>query len=209
MAAAQEVMMGADVKVSTDSNGKPVRINNYADLQQRIDKNADLFVDKMLKAIPQLEQMLPKDALKKQITESTTEDNILNSLRWSTSPLALNGKTIVTGAQEEYTNEQGIKMKRMYFVNGQAVTTNSSMNMSKEEMKQLIIAQVTKLMPEQAEMIKQNIDQLISTGMLKIDMKETATYELQDDGWVKAIKAESTNETMGQKMTINTNITMK
>ena len=40
----------------------------------------------------------------------------------------------------------------------------------------------------------------MSTGMLKMDHKETATYELQDDGWVKSIVVESTTETMGQQV---------
>lgn len=209
LAAAQEMLMGVDVCMATNNEGKPLRITNYAAIKQDVDKKADVFVDKLLKAVPQLEQVLSKDVLKQQITENTTEDKLLKSLQGATSPLLLNGKTIMTGAQEEYTNEQGIKMKRMYFVNGKNVTTNSSMNMTKEETKQLIIEQVSKIMPEQAEMIKQNIDQVMATGMVNISMKETATYELQDDSWVKSIKAETINESMGQKMTINTTTTMK
>lgn len=209
LAAAQEMLMGIDVCMATNNEGKPLRITNYATIKQDVDKKADVFVDKLLKAVPQLEQVLSKDVLKQQITENTTEDKLLKSLQGATSPLLLNGKTIMTGAQEEYTNEQGIKMKRMYFVNGKNVTTNSSMNMTKEETKQLIIEQVSKIMPEQAEMIKQNIDQVMATGMVNISMKETATYELQDDSWVKSIKAETINESMGQKMTINTTTTMK
>lgn len=50
-------------------------------------------------------------------------------------------------------------MKRMYFVNGRNVTVSGSANMSKEELKKLIIEQVEKMMPEQADMVKQNIDQ--------------------------------------------------
>lgn len=209
LAAAQEMLMGVDVCMATNNEGKPLRITNYASIKQDVDKKADVFVEKLLKAVPQLEQVLSKDVLKQQITENTTEDKLLKSLQGATSPLLLNGKTIMTGAQEEYTNEQGIKMKRMYFVNGKNVTTNSSMNMTKEETKQLIIEQVSKIMPEQAEMIKQNIDQVMATGMVNISMKETATYELQDDSWVKSIKAETINESMGQKMTINTTTTMK
>ncbi len=209
LAAAQEVMLGTEVKVATNNEGKPLRITNYAEVKNKINQQADVFIDKMLKAIPQLEQMMSKDALKQQITENTTEEAILASFQACTNPMALNGKTIMTGAQDEYTNDQGVKMKRMYFVNGQTVTTNSTMNMTKDEMKQFIIDQVTKIMPEQAEMVKQNIDQLMATGMMNIDMKETATYEVQTDGWVKSIKLDTTNETMGQKMTVNTTMTLK
>jgi hypothetical protein len=53
-------------------------------------------------------------------------------------------------------------------------------------------------MPAQADMVKENIDQLMNSGMLKIDAKETASYELQDDGWVKTMKVETTYNAMGQ-----------
>jgi polyphosphate kinase len=97
----------------------------------------------------------------------------------------------------------------MYFVNGKNVTTNGSMNMSKDELKAMIIEKVEKLVPDQAELIKQNIDQVMATGMIKFESKETATYELQDDGWVKSIKSESTNEAMGQQTKTTATVTIK
>ena len=86
---------------------------------------------------------------------------------------------------------------------------NSTLNMTKDEMKEMIIKQVEKSAPEQAAMVKENIDQLMSTGMLKMDMKETATYELQADGWVKSIKNETTTETMGQQLVTKSTATLK
>ena len=209
VAAGEEMMKGVVFRLATDKYGKVVKLENYEALKPQIDATADQFADKMFKAVPQLEQMMPKDVLKQQITESLTEESLLKSMQESTSVLALNGKTVMTGAQEEFLNKDGLKMKRMYFVNGKNITTNSSMNMTKEEMKKLIIEQVEKLMPEQANMIKENIDQVMDSGMLKMEMKETATYEMQDDGWMKSIKADTTNESMGQTVTINTVVTLK
>jgi len=45
--------------------------------------------------------------------------------------------------------------------------------------------------------------------MLKMDVKETATYELGDDGWVKSLKSEATQEAMGQKTVSTTTVTLK
>lgn len=45
--------------------------------------------------------------------------------------------------------------------------------------------------------------------MLKLDMKETGSYEYQEDGWVKTIKSENVTENMGQKVTVNTTVTLK
>lgn len=176
VAAAQEVMINIPLLIATDQAGKPLGINNYAEISKKIDTQSDVLIEKMFKAIPQLSMALPKNALKQQILTSLSEEALLKTIQWSVNPMALNGKTIMTGAQEEYINDQGIKMKRMYFVNGRNVTVSGSANMSKEELKKLIIEQVEKMMPEQAEMVKQNIDQLIESGMLKLDMKETGSY---------------------------------
>ena len=83
------------------------------------------------------------------------------------------------------------------------------MDMSKDDLKKLVIAQVEKMAPEQASVVKENIDAVMDSGMIKIDVKETATYELADDNWVKSIKTEGNNETMGQKMTVATTVTLK
>ena len=207
IAATGELMSGLNIQVATDKDGKVVKINNYADVKPELDKRADKLVEQMA-AVPEL-AAIPKDALKNQIKENLTEEKLLATMQQSTSILALNGKTVMTGAQDEYTNDDGLKLKRMYFVNGKTITANGTLSMSKEDMKALIILQVEKAAPEQADMIKQNIDQLIDSGMLKMDVKETATYELGDDGWVKSLKSEATQEAMGQKTVSTTTVTLK
>ena len=209
IAAAQELMAGMTVRLATNADGKPLRIENYQEVKEKALATSDKLIEKMTAAIPQLEQVMSKDALRQQLMENLSEENLLQAMTAITNPLALNGKTIMTGAQEDYTNSQGLKMKRMYFVNGKNVTTNGSLNMTKEDLKKLIISQVEKTMPDQAEMVKQNIDQIMESGMLKMDAKETATYELGDDGWVKSIKAEVTNESMGQTLKATSTTTLK
>lgn len=209
VAAAQEMMAGISVRVATNAEGKPLRIVNYDDVQKKIDAGSDKLIDNLLQTVPQIGQMIPKEALKAQITENASEENLLKSLQSQVCPLVLNGKTLMTGAQEEYVTDQGLKMKRMFFVNGKNVTTNGSMNMSRDDLKALIIKQVEQMLPDQADMIKQNIDQVMDSGMMKFDMKETATYELADDGWVKSIKAESSYEAMGQNTQTVTTVTLK
>ena len=64
-------------------------------------------------------------------------------------------------------------------------------------------------MPSQAEMIKQNIDMVMQSGMMKIEMTEDTTYELQDDGWVKSIKTVMNNKMMGKDIRTVSTVTMK
>jgi hypothetical protein len=148
-------------------------------------------------------------ALKEQLLESVAEEPLFKSMTGTNSPLLLFGKTIMTGAQEEIVNLQGLNMKRMYFVNGKDVTTNATLSMSKEQIKKLILAQMEKMMPEQADAIKAQIDQLMESGMLKLDAKETTTFKLQDDFWPKAWNTEATNESAGQKNVTKTTTTLK
>jgi len=209
IAAAQEIMKGITFRIAVDKDGKVQRLLNGDEIQPKLNKMTDTFIDQLLKDIPQLASMVSKDDLKKQVAASITPEAMLQTIQDATSPFALNGKTITTGAQEDYVSKDGMKMRRMYFVQGQNIVANSTLNMTKDEMKEMIIQQVEKNLPDQAAMVKENIDQIMATGMLKMDMKETATYELQADGWVKSIKNESTTETMGQQLVTKSTATLK
>ena len=209
VAAAQEMMKDAVVRATLDKDGRIQNILNGDEVKARVDKQADAFIDQMLADVPQLAGVVSKDALKQQVSQALTIEGLVQTLQQATSPLALNGKTIASGSQEEFISQEGLKMKRMYFVNGKTIIANSVMNMTEDEMKQTIIKQVEKSAPDQAQMIKDNIDQLMSTGMLKMDHKETATYELQDDGWVKSIVVDSTTETMGQTVVSKSIVKLK
>jgi hypothetical protein len=209
LSAAQKMLKGMTLRLTTDKDGKVKSLDNYDELKVKIDETANNLVEELYKQVPMLSQLMAKDALKNQIMNGVTKEDLLKSMQNTTSPMMLNGKSLMTGMQDEYTNEQGMKMKRMYFVNGKSITTNGSMNMTKDEMKQFLISQVEKLMPGQADMVKENIDQLMNSGMLKIDAKETATYELQDDGWVKTMKVETTYNAMGQETKSTVNIYIK
>ena len=209
LSAAQEMMKDVNIRIATDKNGKPTKIANYAELSKQLDERSKLMINKIYELIPQAKSAIPEETLKQQFMESLTEDALFKSLSGNSSPLLLFGKTIMTGAQEEFFNDQGLNMKRMYFVNGKDVTTNATLNMSKEQIKKLIIEQVEKTMPAQADAIKGQIDQLMESGMLKIDAKETTTFKLQDDFWPASWTTEVSTETAGQQMVTKTTTTLK
>ena len=209
LSAAQEMIKDVKISVATDKNGKPVKIVNYAELSKQLDERSKQMVNKIYELIPQAKSVLPEETLKQQFMESLSENALFQSVTGNSSPLLLFGKTIMTGAQEEFVNEQGLNMKRMYFVNGKDVTTNATLNMSKEQIKKLIITQLEKTMPEQADAVKGQIDQLIESGMLKIDAKETTTFKLQDDFWPATWTTEVSTETAGQKTATKVTTTLK
>ena len=209
LSAAQEMVKDVNIRVATDKNGKLTKIANYAELSKQLDERSKLMINKIYELIPQAKSAIPEETLKQQFMESLTEDALFKSLSGNSSPLLLFGKTIMTGAQEEFVNDQGLNMKRMYFVNGKDVTTNATLNMSKEQIKKLIIEQVEKTMPAQADAIKGQIDQLMESGMLKIECKETTTFKLQDDFWPGSWTTEVSTESAGQQMVTKTTTTLK
>ena len=201
-----EVMRGVHIIYAIDKDGNVTKILNYEEMKAKTEKGIDNLLDGL--TLP--ENVISKKALKEQIMDTMTEESILQNLQGNTSPLALMGKTITTGMQNEFVNSQGMKMKRTYTVNADGtIQTASTMNLSKEEMKNMIIAQVEKLMPSQAEMIRQNIDTVINSGMVKMEVNENATYTLTADNWVDTIKSQVVSESMGVKTTAQTTVRLK
>lgn len=85
----------------------------------------------------------------------------------------------------------------------------ANMDMDKESLKKMIIEKVTEMAPDQAEMVKQNIDMVLSSGMLKLEATEKGSYEVGNDGWMKTISVEKEMNTMGQKVTVKSVGTIK
>ena len=208
MLLSEQMMTNLPMLVETDKDGKPLRVQNFESLKEKMSAYSDKLIDELLKEIPQLTDMMSKETLKQQVMSSVTEETLLKSVTESSNPMTLNGKTITMGAQDEYVNNEGMKMKRMYFTGADGtITVTANLNMSKDELKQFIIGQVEKQMPDQAEMLKNNIDMLM--GNLKFEDTEKAIYTLASDGWVKTIVAERSRELMGQKMSTKVSTTLK
>ena len=198
-------MKGVRTSMATDKDGKVKKILNFDDIV----RSKGELIDKLLEDIPTT-PVLSKEAMREQIAGQITEESILQGMQMGGSPLALNGKTISTGMQDEYLNQQGLKMKRTFTVQKDgSIQAASTINMSPAEMKQMIIAQIEKLMPAQADMIKQNIDAVLASGMLKFKMDGKETYTFQADGWVSSITSEANSDTMGQKTAVKTTVRLK
>lgn len=205
-----EMLKNAHTRFATDKDGKVTKILNYEEVKAGIEKTISDMLDELYKVKPEAAAMFTREALMEQMRSMITEDMLLQSTQVNSSPLALNGKTIATGAQDEFNNAQGMKMKRMYYVNADgSIITSSVLNMNKEEMKQMIIDQVGKLFPDQAEMIKNSIDMVINNPSFKMEANEKATYTFNKDGWVESIKSEVSSSTMGQKLSAIGTTTLK
>ena len=203
-----EIMKDTKVQLSLDKEGKLLDIINYEELKKKCVASGERMVDELMKAAPEISQVLTKEALMEQVTATLTQENLIKSLTGNTNPLALFGRTIVNGMQDKYNNNM-VDLKRTWLVNGKKIFASAKSDMNKEELKAYILSQVEKIAPQQADMIKENIDMVLSSGLIKIDVTENANYELADDLWIKSMETTIDNEMMGQKSSSRTKIQLK
>lgn len=200
-----EMLKNVKSSLATDKDGKVTKILNFEDVKN----GAKKIIDKALEEVPAIPGF-SKDMLEEQFVGQLTEQAITQQMQMNSSPFALNGKTVSSGMQDEYLNQQGLKMKRTFTVQKDgSIQAASTIDMTPQEMKQMIIDQVEKLMPAQADMIRQNIDAVLASGMLKFKMDGKETYTFQADGWVSSITSEANSDTMGQKTTVKSTVRLK
>lgn len=205
MSMGQQFVDGVIFKLKTDATGKIIDIVNKDELAAHINGKAEETATQMLAKMPELAQATNKDELKEQLLEQLSAEALLNGFQNNPNIFALNGKTLMTGTVDSYENQLGMKMNRLFMVKGNQVKSSGSLNLSKDELKELILSQVTE---EQAEMVRQNIDLILNSGQIKAEMKEDATYEYLDNGWVGSISVEESGDIMGQKQTGATKLTL-
>lgn len=203
MNATTEILKGTKVIVITDVDGKVTGIKNIDEIVEKSSKMIDKMFDELFAQLPsEASEMLSKDKLNASIMEQMNEKNIINSMIAEPSPLSLNGKVISTGSTDMVEDANGMKMKNTYTLttpDAKKVKVTGKMDMNKEEMKKMIVDQVKKIMPQQAEMIEQNIDSVLDSGMFKFEKNQNADYEFGNNGWLKAVDYSSTSNTMGQE----------
>ena len=200
-------MMTKDMSTTyvTDKNGQIVGIQDI----EKTKKQAEEMIGKLMESI-QLPPMVSKDIIKNSAMANITEEAMLKSMQMNNSPFALNGKTISTGTEDETSTKEGIKMKRTYTVNSdKSIQTSSKMDMSQDDIVEMILNMASKMFPGEKEMVKQQVSQMVKSGMLKLSASDNATYTLRPDGWVDSITSETVTESMGQKTTITSKIKLK
>ena len=203
-----EILKDTKAQVSLNKEGKLLDIINYEEIKTKCLASGERMVDELLKAAPEISQVLTKEALVEQVAATLTRENLIKSLAGNSNPLALFGLTIVNGMQDKYNNGM-FDLKRTWLVNGKKIFASAKSDMSKEELKAYVLSQVEKLAPQQAALIKENIDMVLSSGLIKIDVTENANYELADDLWIKSMETTVENDMMGQKTSSSTKIQQK
>ncbi len=199
--------------IETDIDGKFIHYLNMDEIKAKLIPSVDSLVEKLIGGHEeQLNGIMDKETLKKAFTNEINEENLLNSLGGQV--FGLYGKTISTGMMEDETMSL-LKMKTTYVVppfkkaEGYTIKSSSVSNMSKEDIKAYFIAQIEKMMPEQADMVRQNIDMLLESGNVKMDGTKQCTYEFLKSGWIKSAETSMTINIMGAETSSTTKMTIK
>ena len=202
-----EMMKNIKGVYTTDADGKVTGIKNYEELKDKTVENVDKLIDGLFKELPEdASQLISKDMVSKSLTEKMTPEYMVEMLYNSPSPLSLNGKVLTTGYTDNSTTENGMKMINTYTLltpDASKVQVTGKTNMSKEDMKKMIIDQVKSIMPDQVEMIEQNIESVMESGAMKIERTQTTNYEFLPNGWMKNITFSYDVSAAGSASTVN------
>lgn len=204
--------VGKKFVLSTDKNLKPLTIKNYDELKAEFAKKAEELT-KNLPTEGGEGRAITNEALKMVIDSQMSEEKMISTINGKLFDFY--GKTISTGMMEDIEVE-GMKAKNTYVVsaskNADVCTINCTtvLAMTKEDLKAMLYKQMGDNLPEdQLEAIKPQIDQMLESGMMKIDGKGQSTFVLKKNGWLQSMESTMTLEIMGSKTEIVSKSTLK
>lgn len=203
---ATEMLKDVHTKYATDKDGKVITVLDAEDVENKVDG----ILDKMLDKAP-LPESTSKSELKDELKKQVSKQQLTESLQISASPLALNGKTISTGMEEDYYNPnnfKGMKMKRIYTVNGNKISSSANINMNSKDISNLVSGVIDAMAPgEIDDDALSGLNSLFEKGNLQCS--EENTYTLGKDGWMKDINSEMKAIAMGMSIAMKYKVTLK
>ena len=190
------------VEVQTDADGKILSIVNKDAVVSQMLENMNRLFTNLENQKPEAKEVLQNTRVN-MVEKMLTSETIMRKMFFDeANPLALNGKTLMTGMIESHEKDLGLKYNNVYTVTdkGKTVKVNSKLSLTRDQLKAFVLEQVEKTAPQQLEMIKQNIDMVLDSGMMKLESNENSTYTFNDRGWVESIVTDEKQDAMGAKV---------
>lgn len=198
------------VELLTDKKGAVTAIGNAEEVLGKcmavIDSmfNATIAKNAELKNNPEAAATMQKSM--GIMKEMFTENYLLESYAQTPGITMLNGKTITDGMVEEGTFSPFFKTRTTYSLqnDGKTIVQVTEGDIDMESVKTYMSRMLSAMLPESVtkeadpEQLTSVIDNMISNGSMKMDMKRTATYDIASDGWVKKMVMEMSMNMPGQ-----------
>ncbi|MBR3443754.1 MAG: hypothetical protein IKG96_08875 [Bacteroidaceae bacterium] len=205
----QNLQRNQTVRYRLDRDGAILGILNAAEMQANTEKLFDELINRLNSLMPSAKRHEMREMTKRILMEQATEESVLKNLRTIVGPLTLLGRRITSGMEERYAMSTGLKFVRTFTVapDGRHVTTDSRLDMTDDELKEYVIDNVLRYMPNiPAEALEEfrKMD-MKAQGIGDLQMSSHATVDLGDDGWPLRITLESENNLPGNH-TISRNV---
>lgn len=205
----QNLQRNQAVRYRLDRDGVILGILNADEMQANTEKLFNELINRLDSLMPSAKRHEMRMMTKRILMEQATEESVLKNLRTIVGPLTLLGRRITSGMEERYTMSTGLKFVRTYTVSsdGRHVTTDSRLDMTDDELKEYVIDNVLRFMPNiPAEALEEfrKMD-LKAQGIGDLQMSSHATVDLGDDGWPLRITLESEDNLPGNH-TISRNV---
>ena len=198
------------VELLTDKKGAVTAIGNAEEVLGKcmavIDSmfNATIAKSAELKNNPEAAATMQKSM--GIMKEMFTENYLLESYTQTPGITMLNGKTITDGMVEEGMFSPFFKTRTTYSLqnDGKTIVQVTEGDIDMESVKTYMSRMLSAMLPESVtqeadpEQLTGVIDNMISNGSMKMDMKRTATYDIASDGWVKKMVMEMSMNMPGQ-----------
>ena len=198
------------VELLTDKKGAVTAIGNAEEVLGKcmavIDSmfNATIAKSAELKNNPEAAATMQKSM--GIMKEMFTENYLLESYAQTPGITMLNGKTITDGMVEEGMFSPFFKTRTTYSLqnDGKTIVQVTEGDIDMESVKTYMSRMLSAMLPESVtkeadpEQLTSIIDNMISNGSMKMDMKRTATYDIASDGWVKKMVMEMSMNMPGQ-----------
>ncbi len=198
------------VELLTDKKGAVTAIGNSEEVLGKcmavIDSmfNATIAKSAELKNNPEAAATMQKSM--GIMKEMFTENYLLESYTQTPGITMLNGKTITDGMVEEGMFSPFFKTRTTYSLqnDGKTIVQVTEGDIDMESVKTYMSRMLSAMLPESVtkeadpEQLTSIIDNMISNGSMKMDMKRTATYDIAADGWVKKMVMEMSMNMPGQ-----------
>jgi hypothetical protein len=198
------------VELLTDKKGAVTAIGNSEEVLGKcmavIDSmfNATIAKSAELKNNPEAAATMQKSM--GIMKEMFTENYLLESYTQTPGITMLNGKTITDGMVEEGMFSPFFKTRTTYSLqnDGKTIVQVTEGDIDMESVKTYMSRMLSAMLPESVtkeadpEQLTSIIDNMISNGSMKMDMKRTATYDIASDGWVKKMVMEMSMNMPGQ-----------
>ncbi|MDD7273992.1 MAG: hypothetical protein SOZ07_06190 [Prevotella sp.] len=207
-------LMGVKVLLSTDGNGKILKIANKDEVLSQVSKAALADIEEKYAKHPELEKALPKINMIMSISELMTAEMLIDQY-YNSGLFTLYGRTLKSGEKVDETYLQYVKTINTYTLeelpSELKVTGQMKGNMTEDDVKHFLIESMKKMGggEEMVAQVEKGWSQMKAMGMTNMDFGGEKVFNFLQNGWISKTTLNTKVKMMGMDMTTDRTIELK